>query len=117
MLDKISRTLPRNFNALLTTSPHHIPKGIEKKLPGNGILNAASGGAQKLPPSEKSKNFTRGERGNFSGGRGLSLEALKKAEADGLLRRATFVHGFVGPYSCEAKRESCLAKQNGVPHA
>jgi len=28
-LGKISRTLPRNFNALLTTSPHHIP--IESK--------------------------------------------------------------------------------------
>ena len=29
-LGKISRTLPRNFNALLTTSPHHISTGIEK---------------------------------------------------------------------------------------
>jgi len=29
-LGKISRTLPRNFNALLTTSPHHIP--TERKI-------------------------------------------------------------------------------------
>jgi len=33
-LDKISRTLPRNFNALLTTSPHHIPE-VTKNFPLN----------------------------------------------------------------------------------
>jgi len=30
VLDKIARTLPVNFNALLTTSPHHIP--AERKI-------------------------------------------------------------------------------------
>jgi hypothetical protein len=33
-LGKISRTLPRNFNALLTTSPHRIPARCEKFFAG-----------------------------------------------------------------------------------
>ena len=32
-LGKISRTLPRNFNALLTTSPHHIFSDVKNLGP------------------------------------------------------------------------------------
>ena len=33
VLGKISRTLPRNFNALLTTSPHHIFSDVKNLGP------------------------------------------------------------------------------------